>query len=132
MNSYVEKIKFLEAEEKEDTPEKQQQKEIEEMYQKVLSKFNRLRQLLAEANQEVASSVRFIDDIPTRTELIQYERRFVELYQQVAWKLEETRKYYDMYNTLDTTLGFLQKEVRNISFSSLLRIDHHKSSSFLD
>lgn len=116
---YLEKIKFLEAEEKEDTPEKQQQKEIEEMYQKVLSKFNRLRQLLAEANQEVASSVRFIDDIPTRTELIQYERRFVELYQQVAWKLEETRKYYDMYNTLDTTLGFLQKEVKNTPVSLL-------------
>ena len=31
---------------------------------------------------------------------------------QVAWKLEETRKYYDMYNTLDTTLNFLQKEVK--------------------
>lgn len=31
---------------------------------------------------------------------------------QVAWKLEETRKYYDMYNTLDTTLTFLQKEVK--------------------
>jgi hypothetical protein len=30
----------------------------------------------------------------------------------VAWKLEETRKYYDMYNTLDTTLGFVQKEVK--------------------
>ena len=26
--------------------------------------------------------------------------------------MEETRKYYDMYNTLDTTLGFLQKEVK--------------------
>lgn len=62
---------------------------------------------------EIAQAVRTIDDTPTRTELIQYERRFVELYQQVAWKLEETRKYYDMYNTLDTTLGFLQKEVRS-------------------
>ena len=30
----------------------------------------------------------------------------------MAWKLEETRKYYDMYNTLDTTLNFLQKEVK--------------------
>ena len=34
------------------------------------------------------------------------------IYLQVAWKLEETRKYYDMYNTLDTTLNFLQKEVK--------------------
>jgi hypothetical protein len=68
--------------------------------------------LLAEVNLEVSSSIRTIDDVPTRTELIQYERRFVELYQQVSYKLEETRKYYDIYNTLDTTLGFLQKEIK--------------------
>lgn len=74
-------------------------------------KYNRLRQLLAETNLEIANTSRHIDDVPTRTELIQYERRFVELYQQVAWKLEETKKYYSMYNTLDTTLTFLQKEV---------------------
>ena len=49
----------------------------------ILTKYNRLRQLLAEANLEVAHAVRTIDDVPTRTELIQYERRFVELYQQV-------------------------------------------------
>lgn len=76
-----------------------------------MAKYNHLRELLAEANREVATSVRIIDDIPTRSELIQYERRFTELYQQVAWKLEETRKYYDQYNTLDTTLSYIQKEV---------------------
>ena len=30
---------------------------------------------------------------------------------QTSWKLEETRKYYALYNTLETTLSFLQKEV---------------------
>ncbi|KAJ1383920.1 hypothetical protein B484DRAFT_410977, partial [Ochromonadaceae sp. CCMP2298] len=78
----------------------------------IASKYEKLRQLLAQANLEVAQSLRTIDDTPTRTELIQYERRFVELYQQSAWKLEDTRKYYDMYNTLDTTLSFLKKEVK--------------------
>ena len=76
-----------------------------------MAKYDRLRELLAQANLEVSHSVRKIDDVPTRTELIQYERRFVELYQQVAWKLDETKKYYAMYNTLDTTLSFMQKEV---------------------
>ena len=33
----------------------------------------------------------------------------------VVWKLEETKKYYTMYNTLHTTLELLQKEV-NKSF----------------
>jgi hypothetical protein len=47
-------------------------------------KYNRLRQMLAEVNLEVANSIRIIDDVPTRTELIQYERRFEELYQQVC------------------------------------------------
>lgn len=87
-------------------------REIEEMHGKVLEKYNRLRQLLAGANLEVATSARIIDDVPTRTELIQYERRFVELYQQISWKLEETRKYYALYNTLETTLSFLQKEAK--------------------
>lgn len=77
----------------------------------MLEKYNKIRQLLADSNLEVANTTRIIDDIPTRTELIQYERRFVELYQQVAYKLDETKKYYAMYNTLDTTLSFLQKEV---------------------
>ena len=87
-------------------------KDIENMYNQVMSKYNRLRQVLADANLEVANTVRTIDDIPTRTELIQYERRFNELYQQVAWKLDETRKYYDYYNQLDTSLGFIQKNVK--------------------
>lgn len=108
----LDQIKSLDQEDGEETPEKKQHREIQEMHAKVLSKYNRLRQMLADINLEVASSVRVIDDTPTRTELIQYERRFVELYQQVAWKLEETRKYYDIYNTLDSTLTFLQKEIK--------------------
>ncbi len=34
------------------------------------------------------------------------------MYQQVDWKLEETLKYYDIYNMLDSTLSFIQKEVK--------------------
>lgn len=54
---------------------------------------------------------RKIDDIPSRTELQQYQRQFVELYEQVSSKFTETRKYYNSYNTLNDTLQFLQKEV---------------------
>jgi hypothetical protein len=56
---------------------------VDNILLQILTKYNRMRQLLAEANLEVAHAVRTIDDVPTRTELIQYERRFVELYQQV-------------------------------------------------
>ena len=97
--------------ENENNEENQRYHEIEEMHQKIMLKYDRLRQLLSETNLEVANTSRLIDDIPTRTELIQYERRFGELYQQVAWKLEENRKYFDLYNTLETSLSFIQKEV---------------------
>ena len=40
---------------------------------------------------------------------MQYERRFRELYQQVASKLEETKKFYSLFNTLEEKKGFLSK-----------------------
>merc|ERR1711898_50138 len=73
--------------------------EIDTMYDGVKKKYDKIRQLLAKKNQHISMVARQIDDVPTRTELIQYERRFVELYQQVDSKLEEDRKYYDYYNT---------------------------------
>jgi hypothetical protein len=47
----------------------------------------------------------------------------------VAWKLEETRKYYAVYNTLDTTLTFLQKEVKLLNSISETFPTAMKSSS---
>lgn len=112
MQDYTARIKDIDETLDENTEENRKLHDIEDMYEKVMLKYNRLRQLLAETNIDISNTSRTIDDIPTRTELLQYERRFVELYQQVAWKLDETRKYYALYNTLDTTLNFLQKEVK--------------------
>ena len=47
----------------------------------------------------------------SRAELVQYERRFVEVYEQIAANLEETRRYYTKYNTLTDTHKFLTKEI---------------------
>jgi hypothetical protein len=77
----------------------------------MMAKHVRLRQLLAETNLDIASNARAIDDVPTRSELIQYEKRFAELYQQVSWKHDETKKYFAIYNTLELSLSFLQREV---------------------
>ena len=84
--------------------------EIGNMYDGVLRKYEKIRQLLAKKNQRIQLVGRQIDDVPTRTELIQYEKRFVELYQQVASKLEDNRKYYDYYNTQQRVLTFITKE----------------------
>ena len=80
------------------------------MHAKVSSKFERLRGLLADRNLHVAATARKIDDVPTRSELIQYERRFNELHGQVGLKLEETRRYFEMYNTLGERQKLLNKQ----------------------
>ncbi len=86
-------------------------KEIENMYEQISGKYRKLRQLLAKKTRAVNSVSRKIDDIPTRKELLQYERRFGELYEEVATKLEETRKHYNTFNTLTKTHNFMGKEV---------------------
>ena len=113
MQDYKARIAALQSSsDGDDTEENQKMQDIEDMHIKISAKYDKLRLVLSEVNLEVSNSIRSIDDVPTRTELIQYERRFAELYQQVSYKLDETRKYYDIYNTLDTTLGFLQKEIK--------------------
>merc|ERR1719171_2870086 len=74
-----------------------------------------MRRLLGQKGRQIASLQRQIDDIPTRAELMQYERRFRELYQQVASKSEETKKYYDSYNMLEEKKGYLTKEASLIN-----------------
>ena len=84
---------------------------IESMHASVEEKFNKGRSMLAKRNQEIAKILRLLDEVPTRAELMQYERRFTELYEEVASKLEENRKYVNMYNTLDQRRNFLIKQV---------------------
>ena len=84
---------------------------IEQLYESETAKLLKLRQLLAQKNQESHVVRRKMDEIPTRTELVQFERRFVELYDQVAALLNETKKYYNRYNTLTDTHKFLTKEI---------------------
>merc|ERR1712061_653101 len=68
--------------------------------------------ILADKNQEIARVARRLDSYPTRAELLQYERRFVELYEQTAERLKETKKYFDMDNTLNDGFDNMEKEVK--------------------
>lgn len=74
-------------------------------------KFNKVRLLLAKRNREIAALQRKIDEMPTRAELSQYQKRFLELYNQVAAKHKETKQFFTMYNTLEDTKVYLEKEV---------------------
>ena len=75
-------------------------------------KFIKIRNMLAKKTREISAFQRKIDDIPSRAELAQYQRRFVELHKLVSATLTETRQYFTLYNTLNDTQIFLNKELQ--------------------
>lgn len=79
-------------------------------YNQVKIKFEEGRKKLAEKNRNVIGVKREIDEIPTRSELIQYEKRLIELYEQVSSKLDETRRHINTYNTLKQQFELMEKE----------------------
>lgn len=51
-------------------------------YDTLRESVNKTRLLLAKKNRAIASLTRQLDDVPGRSELTQYQRRFMELYNQ--------------------------------------------------
>jgi len=90
--------------------ETKKMREIEKIHDADLEKLNKITLALAKKNQEISIIQRQIDDQPTRAELLQFERRFVELNDLISDKLIETRKYFNMYNTKDDVKDFMRQE----------------------
>ncbi|XP_076068907.1 coiled-coil domain-containing protein 93 [Oratosquilla oratoria] len=82
-----------------------------EKYQKDKEKLSQMKLILAKKIRQIAALRRHIDDVPSRAELSQYQRRFVELYNQMASTDRETRQFYALYNTLEDTRSHMQKEL---------------------
>ncbi|KPP62222.1 hypothetical protein Z043_119605 [Scleropages formosus] len=91
--------------------EKEQNKLIEKQYNVDREKLQKIRLLLARRNREIAILQRKIDEVPSRAELTQYQKRFIELYGQVSATHKETKQFFTLYNTLDDKKVFLEKEV---------------------
>jgi len=85
---------------------------INETFEVDTQKLEKVRALWAKKGRDLALVERKLDDVPSRAELAQYQRMFVELYEQVATKLVETRRYYTTYNRLDDTRLCLDQEVK--------------------
>lgn len=85
--------------------------EVGATFEAAKTRFDALRAQLAQRSMGVSLLSRKLDDVPTQPELLQYEKRFVELHETVQAKLEETRRYYAQYNTLADMRTFLTKEV---------------------
>lgn len=75
-----------------------------------IEKLNSAKMELASKLREIISLKRQHDEIPTQSELIQYERRFSELNVHIQGKLRQTRKYYATYNALLEIKELMLKE----------------------
>ena len=67
---------------------------------------------LAKRTRLLMELERKIDSVPSRAELSQYQRRFVELYNQISSKQNETQNYFGMYNNLGDQRDFIEKEIK--------------------
>ncbi|XP_043854014.1 coiled-coil domain-containing protein 93 isoform X1 [Dromiciops gliroides] len=104
-------IETLKAEASEDGDEKEPTRIIEQQYKTEKEKLQKIRLLLARRNREIAILQRKIDEVPSRAELTQYQKRFIELYSQVSATHKETKQFFTLYNTLDDKKVYLEKEI---------------------
>ncbi|XP_033762121.1 coiled-coil domain-containing protein 93-like isoform X2 [Pecten maximus] len=94
-----------------DSGDKERASLIDKQYTADKEKLHKIRLLLARKTREIAVLQRKIDEVPSRAEMSQYQRRFVELYHQISSTHKETKQFYTLYNTLDDTKLYLNKEV---------------------
>uniref|UniRef100_A0A803VV31 Coiled-coil domain-containing protein 93 n=1 Tax=Ficedula albicollis TaxID=59894 RepID=A0A803VV31_FICAL len=111
MERLQQNIEDLKAEAAENGEEQEPNKIIEQQYKAEKEKLQKIRLLLARRNREIAILQRKIDEVPSRAELTQYQKRFIELYSQVSATHKETKQFFTLYNTLDDKKVYLEKEV---------------------
>ncbi|XP_050351457.1 coiled-coil domain-containing protein 93 [Nymphalis io] len=86
-------------------------KEFQEREKKLKDYISSVRVELGHLNRQVLRYSTAIDEVPGTAELLQYEKRFVELYNQVSSKHKETKQYYVFYNTLYEVKLYTSKEL---------------------
>uniref|UniRef100_A0A8B9RF05 Coiled-coil domain-containing protein 93 n=1 Tax=Astyanax mexicanus TaxID=7994 RepID=A0A8B9RF05_ASTMX len=104
----IEDLKIEFGDEADDQKERSQL--IDQQYNTDREKLQKIRLLMARRNREIAILQRKIDEVPSRAELTQYQKRFIELYSQVSATHKETKQFFTLYNTLDDKKVYLEKE----------------------
>eukprot|EP01126_Amoeba_proteus_P046492 TRINITY_DN525_c0_g1_i11.p2 TRINITY_DN525_c0_g1~~TRINITY_DN525_c0_g1_i11.p2 ORF type:complete len:184 (-),score=58.26 TRINITY_DN525_c0_g1_i11:522-1073(-) len=69
------------------------------MWKKDSEKLEKAKEHVAAKSRGIAIVKREIDSYPSRRELQQYQRQFVEVYDQMAVKYIETKQYYNLFNS---------------------------------
>ncbi|KAL2086143.1 hypothetical protein ACEWY4_017202 [Coilia grayii] len=91
--------------------DKEQRRLVEMQHRADKEKLQKIRLLMARRSREITVLQRKMDEIPSRAELTQYQKRFIELYGQVSATHKETKQFFTLYNTLDDKKVYLEKEV---------------------
>ncbi|XP_003743607.1 coiled-coil domain-containing protein 93 [Galendromus occidentalis] len=107
----LEKLQQMVAEEERIIAGEDQMEGAEDKVDEEFAQVAQMKVKIAKLNRQVGKLQRTIDQIPTRSELGQFQRRFVELHQQVADVHKETKQYYTMYNTMNDLCAYLEKEI---------------------
>ncbi|XP_038885589.1 coiled-coil domain-containing protein 93 isoform X5 [Benincasa hispida] len=83
---------------------------LDDLIRESEEELNSVKKALTSSLRETLALKRLLDDVPTQTELIQYERRFSELYINIQDKLRQTRRFYATYNALLEIKDLMLKE----------------------
>uniref|UniRef100_A0A914CLQ7 Coiled-coil domain-containing protein 93 n=1 Tax=Acrobeloides nanus TaxID=290746 RepID=A0A914CLQ7_9BILA len=100
-----------------------------------LQELENLRSQLADLNQEIFRFQSQVDSVPSQIELTQYQKRFVELYNQMSSKHRETKRHYTLHNTLLDVRNFIKREIdllNNIDDQKNLALKDSYKESFVD
>ncbi|KAF7495607.1 Coiled-coil domain-containing protein 93 [Sarcoptes scabiei] len=108
-------IKSIESNRLDEEQRKERLENIDQKLKHYQKQFDTVRKELSSINKRHAIIQRKFDDIPNRTELAQYQKRFLELYNQLSNKHVETKKFYTLYNTLSDERMYLEKEFNLIN-----------------
>jgi len=86
--------------------------EILKAYASDSEKLEKLRELYANKNRQISSVKRKIDQVPSRRELQQYQRQFVEVFEQMGVKYTETKQYVNTFNSSEKVRAALDHETK--------------------
>ncbi|KAF3447202.1 hypothetical protein FNV43_RR12382 [Rhamnella rubrinervis] len=84
---------------------------LDHLSSELVEEVNSARKELAANLKAILAVKRQLDNVPSQLELIQYERRFSELYVHIQGKHQQTQKYYDTYNALLEIKELMLKEI---------------------
>ncbi|XP_065210139.1 coiled-coil domain-containing protein 93 [Planococcus citri] len=110
---YKTNLNALEFEIQELESNHQGEEDVEDVKNQIVhlqGKLEKKKQELGIRTREVSAKERNVDQIPSRAELSQYQKRFLELYKQVALKHTETKRFVILYNALNDKFTYMERE----------------------